>query len=223
MVSACPRPTFPSFDCVTHGDVTFYDAQVLAGSLTDHDRARQLDVVPEELLSDEIRELRLSTGLSDHMGFEPAAQLVHARVTVRNVERHRAVEMARMYLDTVLAVVGVPDGMWKVLGGHLFFDGEPTYLPPVGWGFKEQPEQQTFYQNDFVTIHLREINADGHVITAAAAVQSQKVLRLQAALNKAPQSDPEAVVMAAVRAIEHRNTWAVPGVASTGTSSPSTT
>ncbi|WP_373235092.1 hypothetical protein [Mycobacterium marinum] len=200
----------PVVDCVTHGDVTFFDAQVLAGALTDHERARQLDVVPEELLTDEIRELQLSTELSDHMGFEPAAQLLYARVTARNVERHRAAETARMYLDTVLAVVGVPDGMWKVLGGHLFFDGEPTYSLPVRWGLKEQPEEQTFYQNDFVTTHLSEINAEGHVITAAAAVQLQKVLRLRSALNTAPRSDPEGVVMAAVRAIEHCNTWAVP-------------
>ena len=205
------HPAFvPKVSCVTHGDVTFYDAQMLAGSLTDHQRARELDVVPEELLTDEIRELQLSDRLDDYTGFQFDPQLVYARVTVRNVERHRAVDTARMYLDTVLAVVGVPNGMWKVLGGHLFFDGEPTYFPAARWGLKEPRPEPVFHQNDFVTTRLTEMSADGHIVTAASAERLQKVLRLQAALNSAPESDPEAVVMAAVRAIEHCNTWAVP-------------
>ena len=128
------HPAFvKSVPCVTHGDVTFYDAQTLASALTDHERARELfDVVPEELLTDEIRDLQLSGKVDDCVGFEYDPQLVYARVTVRDVERHRAVEAARMHLDTVLAVVGVHDGMWKVLDGTLFFDDEPSYFPAPG-------------------------------------------------------------------------------------------
>jgi hypothetical protein len=205
------HPAFvPSVSCVTHGDVTFYDAQMLASALTDHQRARHLDVVPEELLTDEVRELQLSAKVDDCTGFEYDPQMVYARVTVRDVERHRAVETARMYLDTVLAVVGIPDGMWKVLGGALFFDGEPWYLPPARWGLKEPLPESVFYQNDFFTTRLSEMNVDGHEITAEAAQQLQPVLRLQAALTNAPRSDSEAIVMAAVRAIEHCNTWTAP-------------
>ncbi|TDZ77375.1 hypothetical protein DE4585_04769 [Mycobacteroides salmoniphilum] len=201
----------PAVDCVTHGDATFFDAQVLAGALTDHERARQLDVVPEELLTDEIRELQLTGNVDDYTGFQFEAQLVYARVAVRNVERHLAVDTARMYLDTLLAVVGVSDGMWTVLGGHLFFAaGEPPYPPVPRWASKVPRPELTFYQNDFFTTHLSEINAEGHVITAARAIQLREVLRLREALNKAPHTDPEAVVMAAVRAIEHCNTWAAP-------------
>ena len=47
--------------CVTHGDITFYEGQSLASALTDHDRARgAFDVVPEELLTDEIRDPRVT-------------------------------------------------------------------------------------------------------------------------------------------------------------------
>lgn len=205
-------PAFiPAIDCECHGDVTFYDAQVLAGSLTDHERARQLDVVPEELLTDEISELQLSDKVNDYRGFQFEAQLVYARVTVRNVERHRAADVARTYLDTVLAVVRVPDGMWRVLGGHLLFAvGAPPAWVPAEWGPKEPPPEPVFYQNDFVTTRLREMTADGYVITAAAAEEMQKVLRLEKGLDSAPRSDPEAIVMAAVRAIEHANTWVTP-------------
>jgi hypothetical protein len=76
--------------CVTHGDVTFYEAQALASLLIHHDRARELfDVMPEELLTDEIRDLQRSGKVDDHTGFEYAPQLVYARVTVHDVERHR--------------------------------------------------------------------------------------------------------------------------------------
>jgi hypothetical protein len=58
--------------CVSHGDVTFYDAQMLASALAaDPQRGRELfDVVPEELLTDEVRELQRSGQVTDHIGFE---------------------------------------------------------------------------------------------------------------------------------------------------------
>ena len=206
------HPAFvKSVACVTHGDVTFYDAQTLAGALTDHQRARELfDVVPEELLTDEVRDLQLLGKVDDCVGFEYAPQLVYARVTVHDVERHHAVDAARTHLDTVLAVVGVNDGMWTVLDGILFFDDEPSYFPPAQWGLKEPLPEPVFYENDYFTTHLTEITAKGHAITAEAAQRVQPALRLQAALASAPRSDPEATVMAAVRAIEHCNTWTAP-------------
>ena len=36
-------PAFAKSDsCVTHDDITFYEAQVLASALADHERAREL-------------------------------------------------------------------------------------------------------------------------------------------------------------------------------------
>ena len=82
---------------VTHGDITFYEAQALAQLVIHQDRARQeLDVVPEELLTDEIRDLQRSTDLGETNGFEYLPGLVYARVTVHDVEQHRAVEAARI-------------------------------------------------------------------------------------------------------------------------------
>ena len=117
---------------------------------------------------------------------------------------------ARQHLDTVLAVVGVHDGMWTVLDGTLFFDDEPSYFPPARWGLKEPLPEPVFYENDYFTTHLAEMTAKGHVITAETTQRVQPALRLQAALANAPRSDPEATVMAAVRAIEHCNTWTAP-------------
>jgi hypothetical protein len=197
--------------CVTHGDITFYEAQSLASALTDHDRAREaFDVVPEELLTDEIRDLQRLGKVDDHKGFEYLPGLVYARVTVHDVERHSAVETARMLLDIVLAVVGVHEHMWKVLGGYLFFDDSPWNPFGARWGLKEPLPEPVFYQNDHFATDLGNMTANGHVITADTAQRLQPPLRLVSALTDAPPADAETVVMAAVRAIEHSNTWIAP-------------
>ncbi len=197
--------------CVTHGDITFYEAQPLASLLADHDTARQvLDVVPEELLTDEISEIQRSGKVDDHNGFQYEAGLVYARVNVHNVERHSAVETARMHLDCVLAVVGVHENMWKVLGGHLFFDGVAWNPLAARWGLKQTLPEPVFYQNDHFVRDLADFTAKGYVITADTAEQLQHALRLSSALRDTPRADSEALVMAAVRAIEHCNTWTSP-------------
>ncbi|KWX67598.1 hypothetical protein [Mycobacterium sp. NAZ190054] len=182
-----------SMSCVSHGDVTFYDAQTLASALAaDEQRVRELfAVVPEELLTEEVRELQSSGQVDDQRGFEYEPRLVYARVVVRGVQRHNATSAARSYLDAVLAVVGVHDNMWKVLGGTLLFDGQPSYFPPVMWGLKESLPTPVFYENDHFTTNLNEMTTAGHVITAQAASQLQPVLRLQASLAAAPQSTPK--------------------------------
>jgi hypothetical protein len=200
--------------CVTHGDVTFYEAQALAQLLIHQDQARQvLDVVPEELLTDEIRDLQLSTNVGETTGFEYLPGLVYARVTVHDVEHHRAVATARMYVDTVLAVVGHHERMWKVLGGFLFFDLSPGAWNPIGarWGALKEPRlDPVYYQNDHFARDLADFTADGYLITAEIAQQLQPALRLSSALEDTPRTDSEAIVMAAVRAIEHCNTWTSP-------------
>jgi hypothetical protein len=207
---------FQKVPYVTHGDITFYEAQTLASALTDHGRARRdlADVVPEELLTDEIRDLQAANKVNDHTGFEWEPQLVYARVTVHDVEHHRAAETARMHLDTVLAVVGHHERMWKVLDGYLFFDDSPEAWNPIGarWGLKEPEPDPVFYQNDHFATDLTDFTATGHVITAQTAQQLQPSLQLLSALTSTPQADSEAIVRAAVRAIEHCNTWTSPAV-----------
>lgn len=197
--------------CVTHGDITFYEAQALASLLIHQEDARkELDVVPEELLTDEIRDLQRSNNINEHTGFEYLPGLVYARVAVHDVERHLAVETARRHLGAVLAVVGHHDDMWKVLDGHLFFDGSPWNPSIPRWGLKQPRPEQVFYQNDHFARDLADFTANGHLITAETADQLQPALGLSSALNDAPPTDAEAMVMAAVRAIEHCNTWTVP-------------
>lgn len=196
---------------VTHGAVTLYEAQSLAPLLIHQDQAREVfGVVPEELLTPEVHDFQLSNEIDDTKGFEYLPGLVYARVEVRDVERHRALATARMHLDAVLAVVGPTDGMWEVLGGDLFFDGSPWAPSIPRWGLKHPRPEPTFYQNDHFAKDLADFTAKGHLITAELAEQLQPALRLSAALKGTPRTDAEATVMAAVRAIEHCNTWIAP-------------
>lgn len=134
---------------VTHGAITFYEAQSLARLLIHQDQARQeLGVVPEELLTEEVRDLQLSNEVDDTTGFEYLPDLVYARVEVHDVEHHLAVETAKTHLDALLAVVGPTDGMWEVLGGHLFFDDSPWGPSIPRWGLKHPRPEPHFYQND---------------------------------------------------------------------------
>ncbi|UXA15216.1 hypothetical protein KXD97_07710 [Mycobacterium sp. SMC-8] len=57
---------------------------------------------------------------------------------------------------------------------------------------------------------MANFTANGHLITADIADAVQPALRLSAALKNTPRTDAEGTVMAAVRAIEHCNTWIAP-------------
>lgn len=202
---------------VTHGDITFYEAQTLASALTNHDRARRdlADVVPEELLTDEIRDLQAKNEVDEYTGFEWLPTLAYARVMVHDVEHHRAVETARMHLDTVLAVVDHHERMWKVLGGYLFLDPSPDAWNPIRARWTEAKESQpdpVFHQNDHFATDLADFTANGDVITADTARQLQPSLQLLSALTSTEQADSEAIVRAAVRAVEHCNNWTAPAV-----------
>jgi hypothetical protein len=201
----------------SHGDVTFYKASQLATALTDPDVVREMfDVIPEELLIEEVRQFQASTenGPTDTRGFQwqdPA--LVYARVEVHDVKRHLAVARAQVLLDAILQVNGTPEDAWKVLGGHLLFgESQRFHYHSIEWGPKEPRDfGQLYYENDHFTDSLQEMTNDAHVITAESAQALAPVLRLQTELLDIPPSDAEATVRAAVRAIEHCNTWATRG------------
>jgi hypothetical protein len=115
-----------------------------------------------------------------------------------------------MHLDAVLAVVGHHERMWKILEGNLFFDVSPDAWNIMGarWGELKEPQPDpVFYQNDHFATDLADFTTKGHVITVETAQQLQPSLQLLSALTSTAQDDSEAIVRAAVRAIEHCNTW----------------
>lgn len=202
----------PRRDCVEYGDITFYAAQVLAGAIIDHAAARAMfSVVPEELLTD-----RTSAAQSDpervneYSGFEHKPALVYARVVVKDVEAHRAEDVARTYLATVLALGGPESHTWTVLNGALIFDGK-SRPRELEWGPKRDLAPTLFPQNDYMADCFAELREQGHLINREVANALLPVINLKKALEATPLSDSEGVVMASVRAIEHCNAWTTRG------------
>ena len=115
-----------------------------------------------------------------------------------------------MHLNAVIETVGVHPDMWKLLGGTLLFDADREDMFPPEWGLKEPLPNPVFYENDRFTRTLRSFTNSGQIIDAETSRQLQPVLRLQSELRAVPGDAPEAVVMVAVRAIEHCNSWIAP-------------
>ncbi len=78
---------------------------------------------------------------------------------------------------------------------------------PLDWGPKRHTKPWTYFGNDDVARDLRELNATGLEVTPDVAQRLKPVGQLSEALKAVPRTDPKGIVMAAVRAIEHCNTW----------------
>lgn len=106
----------PLHDGVGFGDITFYAAQVLAGGIIDHEHARKLfSVVLEELLTDRISATQSDPEQIDqYTGFEHKPGMVYVRVALKDVETHRAKEIARGYLENVLALGSPESHTWNI-------------------------------------------------------------------------------------------------------------
>jgi hypothetical protein len=199
-------------DCSAHANIAFYSAQSLAGGILDHNFARgHYSVVPEELLTDKVltAQSRLDE-ITDYHGFEHKPGLVYARIALRDVESHRAVKEARHQLDCLLSLLSPPEHMWTILKGQLVFDD--SWNPrPLEWGPKRDREPWTYFGNDHVARDLRNLQGTGLQVTPDVAHRLTAVRQLSEALKAVPRTDPEGIVMASVRAIEHCNTWTTRG------------
>ena len=199
-------------DCSVHANISFYSAQSLASGILDHNFAHgHYAVVPEELLTEKIlaAQSRIDE-ITEYHGFEHKAGLVYARIALHDVESHRAVKEARHQLDCLLSLLSPPEHMWTILKGQLVFDG--AWNPrPLEWGPKRDREPWTYFGNDHVARDLRNLGGTGLQVTPDVADRLTSVRQLSEALKAVPRTDPEGIVMAAVRAIEHCNTWTTRG------------
>lgn len=201
--------------CIRSGDVTLYRGTMLAGALANHKAVREnFDQVPEELLTEELRAIQAGENPNkkpgEFWGFEwDIPSLAYARVEVRDVEWHRARGRARTLLDAVIQVCAPDKDTWEVLGGSLLLDGDTSYhYHRFHWGRKHEPVYTALmYENDRVTESLARTTAAGHIISADTAVALAPVLSLERELIATRQSAPDAIVRAAVRALEHCSTW----------------
>ncbi|MFI7195206.1 hypothetical protein ACIBQ0_36215 [Nocardia nova] len=193
------------------GAVTLYPAQLLAAVIHDRDRSRQVfTVVPEELLTDEVARQQMDPERdSEFFGFEHRPKMVYARVEVACTERHLAPRKARRLLENIISYLGPEEGYWEILGGSLLFPPGANRNHSLEWGRKHPLAEGYRYENDHVTRQLAELISANKIITHEISRQIDPMLRLAEDLRKAQSS--EAIVMAAVRSIEHCNSWTTKG------------
>lgn len=204
-----------------HGNITFYRGTPLSFKLPDHEDVRAHFVVtPEELLTEEIREFQTHKpegieNVNEYEGFEYEPGILYARILVEQVYRHQAVSEARLLLETLLDAVNPAPKIWRLLKGHLVFQKDEEYrplqYPSLSWGMKQERESPIFPENDRVSDSLEHLRAKGWLLSPTKARQLKPIIDLSNSLSSAKETSPEAVVLAAVRVIEHVNTWVTQG------------
>jgi hypothetical protein len=194
---------------VGHGQVTFYNASYLTSALRDPANVANLfTVVPSEVLTFQGFSPVLS---EDEVLWEDDFNMVYARVCLANHEIHKAIETARTLVKALIAVNRPTQGTWQILSGSLgFIDGEWASL--FGWGPKDEFSDDMYYpQNDSMDRDIELMTRHGRTLTAQSMHDLRDALSMSAALKAAVADSPHAVVMAAVRAIEHVNIWVTRG------------
>lgn len=192
-----------------HGQVTFYNASYLSSALRDPTNAEALfTMVPTEVIVSEGFSPVLAKG---EVLWEDDWNMVYARVCLGNHEIHKAVETARTLVKALIAVNHPTQGTWKLLCGSLgFVDGKWASL--FGWGPKNHPDDDMYYpQNDWMDRDIELMTRHGRSLTAQSMHDLHDALSMSTALKAATSDSPHTVAMAAVRAIEHVNSWVTRG------------
>ena len=194
---------------LSHGQVTFYNASYLSSALRDPANAAALFGVPPT-------EAIASKGFSPVIPegealWEDDWNMVYARVCLGDHEIHNAVETARTLVRALIAVNHPTPGTWTLLEGSLgFINGEWASL--FGWGPKDYPDDDIYHpQNDWMDRDIELMTRHGRSLNQQSMHDLQDALNMSGALKAATSSSPHAVVMAAVRAIEHVNVWVTQG------------
>ncbi|WP_433664705.1 hypothetical protein ACQPW1_22680 [Nocardia sp. CA-128927] len=193
-------------DEVTHGQVTLYIAQRLGASVGHPEWAHNFTVVPHEVL-----DLPPATEENDRLGWASEPGMVYARVFLPDIEIHLAPVQASTLVSALVQVSEPHPETWSLLEGHLLF-ADDHLLTSWGWWPSDLPDlPPQFPFNDAVSRRIELMDSTSRSLDTATVEQLAAALALSNALKRARDEGAEATVMAAVRAIEHVNAWAVGG------------
>ncbi|KXF53099.1 hypothetical protein AXA44_45220 [Rhodococcus sp. SC4] len=190
---------------VTHGQVTFYHAPLLAECLGHPERVGDFTVIPAEVLGLD-PQIQGDTNLA--WASEPS--IVYARVHLPDVEIHLARAQARTLVSALIEVKEPPRGSWTLHNeAILFADG--GLLDYGGWGPTETHLWSQTASIDAVARRIELMGPESQTLDLTTTERLAAPLALASALTRAHEESAEATVMAAVRAIEHVNAWAIGG------------
>lgn len=204
-------PAFLRDSDVTHGQVTFYNASYLSGSVRHPEHAREFfSVVPEEVLFPPPSQLApiLAEG---EVEWEDDWHMAYARVVLPGVEVHTAEAKAIALVEALKAVNHPEKDTWKLLNGSLLYvDGQRRSL--FSWGPKEDVPDPYYAQNDRLMRDVSRMSQSNQTLDARSIHDLRDAIGMSKTLQVANDESPQAIVMASVRAIEHVNAWTTGGV-----------
>ncbi|MBF6227131.1 hypothetical protein IU470_18720 [Nocardia abscessus] len=197
------EPAFMHEFEVTHGQVTFYSAQLLAACVGHPEWAGHFTVVPQEVL-----DLPADTQNHDRKAWAEDPGLTYARVLLPDTVIHLARKQASTLVSALVQISDPPPNSWIQLDGSmLFVDGT---LRTWEWGPKALRRDYTQHHfGDPVARQIQLMAQTSQSLSIETTEQLASALALSKALTRSLDEGPEATVMAAVRAIEHVNAWAV--------------
>lgn len=191
---------------VTHGQVTFYNADYLSSFIGHPELAHHFQVPPMEVLEPQGEPPILRDG---EVEWERDWNMVYARVVLPDTAIHEAVAKATALVEALKAIHHATKGTWRILNGSIvFIDGERA--SPMSWGPKEDIAPDYFEpRNDRMGQDIERMPARNQTLDSESVVALQEAIALSAALKDA--ASPRDTVMAAVRALEHVNVKATGG------------
>jgi hypothetical protein len=192
---------------VTHGQVTFYNADYLSSFIGRPHLADRFQVPPIEVLDPQGDPPFLRAG---EVEWEHDWHMVYARVEVRDTEVHAAVAKARTLVEALKAVHHATKGTWRILNGSiLFVDGKR--VSGSSWGPKADVDIPDHFEprNDWMGQDIERMLVRDQALDSESVADLQEAITLSAALKEA--ASPQDTVMAAVRALEHVNVRATGG------------
>ncbi|MEZ0382111.1 hypothetical protein [Mycobacterium sp. pW045] len=195
---------------VTHGQVAFYNASYLSACVGHPEFADNFRTPPTELLNPVLpgHEPILRAG---EVEWENDWNMAYARVVLPDTELHTAEAKARTLVEALKSVNHAAKDTWKILNGSiLFVDGERRSR--LSWGPKHDIAERYYPENDWMGRDIENMSRFDRPLDTQSMQDLQAAIQLSTALKAAADESPHAVVMTAVRAIEHANAWATSGV-----------
>ncbi|OBH19936.1 hypothetical protein [Mycolicibacter sinensis] len=195
---------------VTHGQVTFYNASCLSGCVGHPEFADNFQTPPTELLSPVSPE-HAPILRDGEVEWENDWNMTYARVVLPEIEVHTAERKARVLVEALKSVNHATKDTWQLLNGSiLFVDGERRSR--FSWGPKHDIPDRYYPENDWMGRDVERMSRFDRPLDVGSMQDLQQALELSTALKAAADEGPQAIVMTAVRALEHANVWTTGGV-----------
>lgn len=190
---------------VTHGQVAFYNADVLSSFVGHPELAHRFKVPPMEVLDPQYDPPILLEG---EVEWERDWHMAYARIVLPDTVVHGAAVKARTMVEALKAVHHAQKGTWRILNGSiLFIDGRRA--SPLSWGPKEHASEIFRAENDWMGQDIERMPVRDQTLGEQSLDALRETITLSDALKST--TSPRDTVMTAVRALEYVNVRATGG------------